>query len=62
MPLLRFMELLGLATYEIRGGEKAEVFIRINDPEKLSDWQQAEDTPTGCCKIFKNIIATMRIF
>lgn len=35
MPLLRFMELLGLATYEIRGGEKAEVFIRINDPEKL---------------------------
>ena len=35
MPLLRFMELLGLATYEIRGGEKSEVFIRINDPEKL---------------------------
>lgn len=35
MSLLRFMELLGLATYEIRGGEKAEVFIRINDPEKL---------------------------
>mgnify|MGYP007028320901 CR=1 FL=1 len=29
------MELLGLATYEIRGGEKAEVFIRINDPEKI---------------------------
>ena len=35
MPLLRFMELLGLATYEIRGGEKAEVFVRINDPAKL---------------------------
>ena len=35
MPLLRFMELLGLATYEIRGGEKSEVFIRINDPERL---------------------------
>ena len=35
MPLLRFMELLGLAAYEIRGGEKSEVFIRINDPEKL---------------------------
>ena len=29
------MELLGLATYEIRGWEKTEVFIRINDPEKL---------------------------
>ena len=35
MPLLRVMELLELATYEIRGGEKAEVFIRINDPSKL---------------------------
>lgn len=35
MPLLRLLELLGLATYEIRGGEKAEVFVRINDPAKL---------------------------
>lgn len=35
MPLLRFLELLGLASYEIRGGEKAEVFIRVNDPDKL---------------------------
>ena len=35
MPLLRFLEILGFASYEIRGGEKAEVFIRINDPKKL---------------------------
>lgn len=35
MPLLRLLEILGLANYEIRGGEKAEVFIRINDPDKL---------------------------
>ena len=35
MPLLGLLELLELATYEIRGGEKAEVFIRINDPAKL---------------------------
>lgn len=35
MPTLRVLELLGLATYEIRGGEKAEVFIRINDPDKI---------------------------
>ena len=35
MPLLRLLELLGLASYEIRGGEKAEVFIRINDPYKI---------------------------
>ena len=36
MPLLRVLELLGLASYEIRGGEKAEVFLRVNDPSKLS--------------------------
>lgn len=35
MPLLRVLELLDLASYEIRGGEKSEVFIRINDPSKL---------------------------
>ena len=35
MPLLRLLELLGLGSYEIRGGEKSEVFIRINDPIKL---------------------------
>ena len=35
MPLLRLLELLKLARYEIRGGEKTEVFIRINDPQKL---------------------------
>ena len=35
MPLLRLLELLKLARYEIRGGEKAEAFIRINDPQKL---------------------------
>lgn len=34
-PLLRLLELLGLAHYEIRGGEKADVFVRINDPAKL---------------------------
>ena len=37
MPLLRLLELIGLATYEIRGGEKAEVFIRINDPNKIKN-------------------------
>lgn len=35
MPILKVLELLGLASYEIRGGEKAEVFIRINDPDKI---------------------------
>ena len=35
MPLLRMLELLNLASYEVRGGEKSEVFIRINDPSKI---------------------------
>lgn len=35
MPLLRLLELLNLARYEIRGGENAEIFVRINDPQKL---------------------------
>ena len=35
MPLLRMLELLNFASYEVRGGEKSEVFIRINDPSKI---------------------------
>ncbi|SFF92223.1 ATP-dependent DNA helicase, RecQ family [Desulfotomaculum arcticum] len=30
-----FLELLGLATYEIIGGKNTEIFLRINDPNKL---------------------------
>ena len=36
MPLLRVLELVNLASYETRGGEKSEVFIRINDPDRLN--------------------------
>lgn len=35
MRLLNLMELLGLSSYEIRGGANVEVFVRINDPMKL---------------------------
>ena len=45
VDILEFQDIIGncmdihnettMATYEIRGGEKAEVFIRINDPIKL---------------------------
>ena len=35
MTLLRMLELLNFASYEVRGGEKSEVFIRINDPSKI---------------------------
>lgn len=35
MPLLQLMEILELASYDLKGGENAEVFLRINDPEKI---------------------------
>ena len=35
LPILKLLEILELASYELRGGEKAEIFIRINDPSKL---------------------------
>lgn len=33
--LLCILELLDLASYELRGGSKVEIFVRINDPMKL---------------------------
>ena len=33
--LAALLELFGLATYEARGGEEAEIFIRLNDPNKV---------------------------
>lgn len=33
--LATLLELFGLATYEARGGEDAEIFIRLNDPNKV---------------------------
>lgn len=35
LPLFKLFEILELASYEISGGEKAEIFVRINDPEKI---------------------------
>lgn len=35
MSLLRLLELTGLATYEICGSEKSEIFVRINEPAYL---------------------------
>lgn len=35
MSLLRLLELAGLATYEVCGGEKSDVFVRINEPACL---------------------------
>lgn len=33
--LLNLLEILELATYELRGGANTEIFVRINDPMKL---------------------------
>lgn len=33
--LAALLELFGLATYETRGGDEAEIFIRLNDPNKV---------------------------
>lgn len=44
MPLLKILEILELARYEIKGGEKSEIFIRINDPSKLDTLSQGKYT------------------
>lgn len=35
MNLLSILELFGLATYEVNGGQNIEIFVRINDPIKI---------------------------
>jgi ATP-dependent DNA helicase RecQ len=37
MRLLSFLELLGLASYQVRGSQNMEIFIRVNDPHKLAE-------------------------
>ncbi len=36
LRLLSFLELLGLASYEVHGSQNMEIFVRINDPDKLA--------------------------
>lgn len=33
--LAELLQTLGLATYEVRGGDNPEIFVRLNDPTKL---------------------------
>lgn len=35
MPILKLMEIVELASYDLKGGENAEIFLRVNDPEKI---------------------------
>ena len=35
MPMLKLLEIMDLASYDLKGGENAEIFLRINDPEKI---------------------------
>lgn len=35
MPILKLLEIIDLASYDLKGGENAEIFLRVNDPEKI---------------------------
>lgn len=35
MPMLKLLEIIGVASYDLKGGENAEIFLRVNDPEKI---------------------------
>lgn len=35
MPILKLLEISNLASYDLKGGENAEIFLRINDPDKI---------------------------
>ena len=35
MPMLKLLEIMGVASYDLKGGENAEIFLRVNDPEKI---------------------------
>ncbi len=35
MPILKLLEITDLASYDLKGGENAEIFLRVNDPEKI---------------------------
>ncbi len=36
LRLLSLLELLGLASYQVRGSQNMEIFVRLNDPRKLA--------------------------
>lgn len=42
MPVLKLLEILGLASYDLKGGEMAEVFVRINDPLKIKRLSESD--------------------
>lgn len=35
MRLLAVLEIFGLASYEVRGGQNLEIFVRVNDPQNI---------------------------
>ena len=36
LRLLSFLELFGLASYQVRGSQNMEIFVRVNDPHRLA--------------------------
>ena len=39
LRLLSFLELFGLASYQVRGSQNMEIYVRVNDPQKLADME-----------------------
>lgn len=42
LRLLCFLELFGLASYQVRGSQNMEIFVRINDMQKLTEMDVAK--------------------
>lgn len=53
MRLLAVLEIFGLASYEVRGGQNLEIFVRVNDPQsvripQLQEYAAGRDPPPSC--------------
>ena len=53
MRLLSFLELFGLASYQVRGSQNMEIFVRVNDRSmlaRLSDGKYANSVLSDICR------------
>ena len=57
LRLLAVLEIFGLASYEVRGGQNLEIFVRINDPQKIRSL--SEDCRYKICS-WRRFIAVTR--
>ena len=65
MRLLSFLELFGLASYQVRGSQNMEVFVRVNDPHRLaalSTGKYANGVLTDICRRHRSAQEVMMNF